>query len=320
MEFRVPGKIVKFSFLPMLGTEVLHAEVHPAKECQKGYTVIIKMQGIASAFKGRLLKDTSEGPIEKHTADMRLYCKGVFISDQQYSSVWDWNLNNVSINRDRSMVDQFDLCYEGAKWLSYHGTDDHFDLILKKLDSIEAVSMTQWLNDKGSAKLADAFVRIYGERACLSDANLRSMSLAEQLGFTVVDVPDHMQSKLYGRIKTATQVLPKNSELEPVDIEPYREAVARLRQLDSLICAPHFKVMIFSNRMENLKGKADLDDLTMWLSEGLFTDGNELELVRTYLHEAGHLMSNAPDATTSFEMALDGIAGRLAMKILGESN
>ncbi len=143
--------------------------------------------------------------------------------------------------------------------------------------------------------------------------------IARDNGYKVIKLPDSLAQRLASYCITTKDVLPKNHDLEPVNIDDYREQVAWLRKLDNLISAPNFTIKLFANRDDSEKGRADLEDNIMWLSVGLFSAGNELELARTYLHELGHLMSQSGDATKKFEYALDGIAGRLALAYLDGS-
>jgi hypothetical protein len=318
MEFHLPNHIVTFCLREVHGVQVLHAEINDGPDCE-GFSVIIKMQGIAISFEGRILESPKQGPVGKMSPNaMRVYCKGVFISDMEYKSIWDWNLNELTINRDRSMVEKGTISFRGGDWLDDFATVEQFEEIVRNPDTVEGSDLIYWVrSDRGRRNLAEAFRNVHGEKGVLDMGESLHNIQAMNGGYKPIKVPDNMRDRLAGNIKTSEDVLPKHHDLIPVDADKYKHNIAWLRRLNDIIAAPYFSVRVFAVTADHLKGRADIEDMTVWLSEGLFTPGNDLELLRTYLHEAGHIMSSAKDATFEFENALDGIAGRLAMNLLG---
>lgn len=315
-----PGKTVTFAFDDVYGVPVLHASVDDNPLHESGYEAVIQMPGISMAFAGKLLDDRAEGPKEKTSVSpMRVFCKGVYVSDIRQESIWDWNLPRLNINRDRSMVNSSDVLDKIGTWLALNVTPEIADRLVADSAAVESNYVLLYhRSEKLIAAVVAAFQRKHGEKCCLATNVPSADARAEREGYNVVaDVSVGMMEMLErGKIVKAHLVIPKDHDLEPVDIEPHRAAIKKLRQLDLVTGAPLFSVHVFSNRSEARKGFTVYADRRVWLSEGLFTPGNELELVRTYLHETAHVMSDSGDETQEFEHALDGIAGRLGMQLL----
>lgn len=313
----LPTSTVTFAFETVFGQEVLHAQIEDASNAD-GYEVVITMPGIANSFDGKILDSQENGPRPKREPDaLNVYCKGVHICElPNIKSIWDWNLNDIAINRDRSMVSTYDIARRISDQLDFHLTPELIEGITANPDSLEGTQgLELTYNGESLKKIADGFRARYGENMVLMAADHATNEIARQNGYRPVPLPEITAKRLAGFIKSAEEVLPRNHDLESVDISKYAEQIARLRRLDDILAAPPFSLSIFASRSESLKGRADIDDVRIWLSESLFTSGNELELVRTYLHELGHICSSANDLTSDFEFALDGIAGRLAMKV-----
>jgi len=105
----VPGKRITFGFAPIFGKDVLHAYIEPDNHSD-GYRAEIVMHGCAFAFVGRLLDDRTPRAMEKSCGTgFKCYVKGVFVSEFGNDAIWDWNLGNVRMNRDRSLVLEKDI-------------------------------------------------------------------------------------------------------------------------------------------------------------------------------------------------------------------
>ncbi len=321
MKLQIPGKQVEFKFVQVLGADVLHAEVKDGPDCT-GYLVSIEMPGIGFAFDGKILDNKNDGPQPKHCADeMRIFCKGIFVGAIKEPSLWDWNLNSLTINRDRSMVDPTSVKSAMAIWFEYHAEDEQIAQVMSgDKDAFEQKSGIQYTWSGSLAeKFANAFKNAFGEMAVLAEASdYHQISLAEGKGYRPIELSDAMRDKIRYMVPTPAKVLAESMDLEPITPDIYmRSSIDRLRTLDSILCAPAFSVHVYANRGETFKGQARHQDHQLWLSEQLFTPGNEQELIRTYVHEVAHLISGgAQDATLQFEHALEGMCGRLALSYL----
>lgn len=315
----LPGKTITFGFEDVMGAPVLHAFMEPNPIHSDGYEATIRMTGIALAFAGRLLSDRTEGPLNQALpGEMRVYSKGVYITFKKCESIWDWNLNSLRVNRDRSMVSELDLVLAIGNYLRANITSDQAEQMIRCDDSFESNTVLYWVSGGLLPQsLRDAFYRVHGNKACIASENAVANIKVKSNGYEPVTVNKHLAKVLdEGGVPTASSLIPRDYDLEPVPSDQYQAQIARLKSLDKLISAPGCSVCVFATRNDALKGRASTDDCRIWLSEQLFSPGNEQELVRTYLHEMGHIMSSAGDATVEFEHVLDGIAGRLAMHIL----
>lgn len=313
LTLHIPGRTVTFGFEEVLGAEVLHAYIAPNPLHTEGYEAVIEMQGVGHVTDGRILTDQHDGPRPKmESGSLRVYCKGVYVSTLNVRSIYDWNLKELEINRDRSMVQQFDAAWAIGKWLEANMTAEIAAEIIAHPDTIEADQAIEYHSGGKVKKVAEAFRAKYGEKACIASKDPRATLKAEAIGHVVIDVPDELAKVLHKHgVHYAHTVLPAHYELEPVDVTPYTAQIARCRSLDKVIGAPPFKVCVFANYDDSALGRCDTDERTVWLSEQLFTPENGQRLIGTYLHEAAHIISSAYDGTQEFEWSMTQIMGRL---------
>lgn len=316
----VPGRTIMFAFDDVMGVQVLHASVEDNPLHEFGYEAVIQMPGVSMAFAGRLLDDRTPGPREKpEQKGCRVFCKGVFVTDLSNDSIWNWNLDGLKINRDRSMVNTSEVTYSIREWLQANITPEIADTMLSNPDTLESDNVLAWMvGGKTVEAMRAAFARRHGEKSCIGTGIPKVDAQAERQGYTVAQgISAGMESCLRNAgVPKSDKVIPKGFDFEQVDGEPYRAQLAELKKLDSIIAAPGCGVFIYANREESRKGMAIVADRRIWLSQSLFSEGNELELVRTYLHEMAHLICGHDDETAEFEFALDGIAGRLGVQVL----
>ena len=315
----LPGKCVTFGFEDVMGVDVLHAHIEANPLFTEGYEAVIEMHGIAFACVGRFLPSRTDGPRDKaHDADMRVYVKGVYIAAMDLQSLWDWNLNSLEVNRDRSMVTTFNLTWAIGDWMEDNLTPDMAAQIVAKPDCTEGTKAIK--NHKGgNCKLiADAWRQKHGDRAVIEDDDRQVNKMARREGYTTVKVNESELASLlaYHGVKHASAVLPESYDLESVDPARFAAQIAMLRSLDPMIAAPDVTLCVFKNRDDLELGRADDKENRIWLNEQCFLPGNEEKMVMTYLHEIAHVMSRSCDETRRFEYTLTQIAGRLALQAL----
>lgn len=313
-----PEYLVAFQMRNALGTQSLHALVTegPAAE---GCTIDITMAGIGAASRGKILElDPGPTPCRMDAAVTRIYLKGIFVTSMTRLALTDWNFETLAINRDRSMVSDFEVTYEIGRWMDENLTIAMASQILDRPESFEAKALEYWDHSEHiQEQMAAAFILKNGEGAVLATGT-EADQVAAREGHRLSYVPDStIRAALAKTIATSHTITTKRYDLEAVDPARYSGQLMRLRELDPIIAAPNVTVRIFAARSDDLKGMAELSDIVLWLSEALFTEGNDRELVRTYLHEMGHIMSQGSDASMAFEAALEAIAGRLAIRVLG---
>lgn len=320
---RTPGSTIEFLFRKVMGTDTLHAKV-TKEQNGEGFTASVVMQDVARALEGRILPACPIGPMPRSEPEgMRVYIQGVYITTMKGTAIWDWNISGegVTLNRDRATVSEFEVGWAIGKWLRDNATVDIARQLLCHAETIEADACGDYhVDNQLKESLAQAFEDKHGDRAVVAMGG-EVDQVAARKGYTpvVVDSRDLRGALLKAGVPSSATVSSTQYDLKALPIGKYRKQLAELRKLDKIIAAPKVTVRVFEVRADELKGLAALDDMVLWLSAQLFLEGNKQELVRTYLHELAHFMSGAHDASLSFENALDGIAGRLGMAVLGVS-
>lgn len=306
-------QVVRFDIeeIAGIGSDGLVAKITRQATGVKGCRITLRMQGIGHIWKGRILEDRAEGPRSKmRQSSMRVYCKGVFINDFDAKSLRDWNLNRLTINRDRDLATESNVRSAIYSWLETNSSlDDEF--VTRMAFETEG-SIYIWGDAR--QRLCKAWYRKHGDNAVLSVDDKAINSRAEKAGYKLVPPANDLVKQI--GLQTAEDVAPRY-ELESLPVEPYRESIARLRRLDEIVGAPGLSILVFDPGSIDLFGLAEIGERRIWLSCHLFSPGREFDLTRTYLHEIAHFLSGgADDYTALFEHTLDGVAASLAMKLL----
>jgi len=283
-----------------------------------GLRVSVNMPRAGVVMHGRILDKTDSGPIPK--ADplaMKIYVKGVWICDLARPSLYDWNLNDLTINRDRNLAAESSIAiYMSTQFEYYHA--DKLDELATAGKTFETEAAGDYLGASALKKVANAWVKLHGPKAVLKSEDHEVNIAARKAGFKTVAPVNGLIEQL--PIPRAEDVLNGNGELVALDPAPFADQIARLRLLDSAIDAPLVTLMVFSPGNRNEMGYADIQEDRLWLSDQLFAQGRELDLTRTYLHEMAHFLSGgASDGSIAFEDALDHVAGKLALQLLEET-
>lgn len=282
-----------------------------------GLRVSVNMARAGVIMHGRILDKTVSGSIPKaDPTTMKIYVKGVWICDIDRPSLYDWNLNYLTINRDRNIASESSIAIYMSAEISYDST------ILEKLASAPKTFETEtagtYINTGAQKKIAEAWVKLHGPKAVLKSEDHETNIAARRKGFKVIAPINSLIEKL--PVPKADDVVNGNGELVALDPAPFADQIARLRLLDSAIDAPLVTLMVFSPGNRNEMGYADIQENRLWLSDQLFAQGRELDLTRTYLHEMAHFLSGgASDGSIAFEDALDHVAGKLALQLLKET-
>lgn len=347
--------VVTFEFQSVLNVSTLHAKVQPLTDCKQeirdliegyvtqpdGFLVIVNMYGIGDCFEGKILLKASEGPIRKGShveledavidpmgptsvPDAIIYCKGVYVATIASMSLYHWNLNDMKINRDRSMVSTASVSDGIGKWLIENHRFDVVKEILensKTLDSLEmlAIYRSSWMPTM-KAMVSEAFYSLYGSNAVLAADDHTTNRKAAEKGAKVVTVLNAQAKHAYtlAGVNLAADMLHKRDFLEAVDPTPYKELINWLRKIDKHLPTKSFglSLRIFTGESAEF-GYADKSENVVWINERLFQQHDHLQLMATYIHECAHFSSDATDCTRAFEAELDTIAAMLAIDILG---
>ena len=323
VEITTPEHFITFAIEPGIGGEpCLHAHVTEVASSNPGMTIDIHAPGIGSSIMGKFLFGQDEGPMPKSDpAKMQLYVKGVWIGPVEQPSIYDWNLNNVKINRDRTMATTHEIGWTIHQWIEAHMTDELAEILVQHqkhgADLIELYGIKYVYERKVTDMLVKAFMKVYGEKAIMAIDDTHANMRAQEKGYALIYGINEDLAKplMLGGVQNSRQVLGEWTP-EPVSIEPYTGRITWLRKLDDTTGIDGFSVYVMKTNDANLQGLADRNENRLWLSESLFKQGNEFELVRTYLHEVAHFATSGMDGTRTFEQGLDFIAAKLAMELL----
>lgn len=310
---------VTFGFEDTLGVESLTAYI-AKPQIQSGFIAEITMPLVGSIYKDRIITGLDSGPFRPSSrGHVQVYVKGVYITTISGESIWDWNFTNeMRLNRDRSMVSDFDVKFAAGQWLGQYMDADQAKALILTPGVMERDAMQYGKHYRNcNVALRKAFYEVHGQNAVLANGTSADHA-AESQGFVVVTVnpPEFREVLHYSGIKLSEQVVGLSHRLDAVDPAPFSDAIENLRRLDGYINAPRTTIRVFADSGRHM-GLADVDDMTIWLHQSLFLDGCERDLTATYLHEMAHIISKAADETREFESALDSIAASFALAVLG---
>jgi hypothetical protein len=316
---------ITFGFKKAAGfeTSTLHAEINPNKARDAGHAVKIEAKGIAQVYADNFLSpDAPIGPFEKkaNAKGMRVFVKGIFITRVPEFSLFDWNIETCTLNRDRSVPDAWSLRRNIGRLIAKQIETDPglADKLLDKPESYEAKAVdSAWPNREQKEALASAARRKFGDNMVLAASDMSVNALASYKGFSPVALPDHIASNLVDVMDKATDMVSKVDRLEQSTFTPSDGDLRELHRLADILGIPcEIFVCVDNNKHLGAAAWNDRGMARVWLSEKLFVPGARFERIRTMLHELGHLKDKGDDGTVEFEASLDWIAAKLAEFIL----
>lgn len=323
-----PTFVASFALDEAEGERVLIMKVKPPMTPYSDCEIMIGIPGIAAAIDGRFLKDRQRGPREKREPDaMHVFVRGVHVQRIEQKSLFDWNIYDVQINRDRSMINEWCIAREAAAWLDRNMNEElAVKLINADSGTFELETMEKWpeyFNRPSRAHLVSALKKKHGANIIVGTQNASANKLAAAKGNTVLVLDQGLAKVIKPTIKGGEGVLDSEDLIQsgralrnvPAQAE-WREAISEIEQIIDLIEIPA-EIMIFQDFEMAELGLAVLrperDGCTLWLNEKLFLPGYRRERVSTAIHELGHIRDKAGDGTIEFEKSLDTIAGIIAL-------
>lgn len=282
-----------------------------------GFTVTLKMAGIQDAYEGKFIDREQTYIPRGQTA--KLYCKGVYICDLPDEHMFSWNLNGLTINRDRAIPSSFSV-----NWEIVHSDlpVEFFKTLLQDKNAAES-KLSEWsyASERNKRLIERTFKELHGADAVIytEGDTVHDAVACQNAGHKAIFVPDGLRRAMTG-IRTVSEVLnsEQKTDYKLVPLSKYGSKMQWLRRADFMLNNPTVSVRIYENVKESQYGFAVIEDREIFLNESLFADGRESDLITTYLHEMAHIISGAIDCTREFENALDRIAGNLAMQLIGD--
>jgi hypothetical protein len=307
---------------------ILFMRTTPPDSPYVGCEIYIEFPGIAQAIKDRFLFEGKPGPMEKREEEaMNLFVHGVFVQRIEQHSMFDWNVENVEINRDRSIVDRVYINREIAYWFNKKMNSDLAEQLMKaEPGCVELRALEQWpeaIDRPAKAMLVCAMKKIHGADVIIATGNTTANKLAAAKGMTVIVLDEGLAKVIKPRfendegVRDSEQMLQTGGALQAVSIHPeWVEAIKEIEDVIDLLGIP--AEMRFFQHFENAElGLAVLrpDHLgcTLWINERLFLPGNRRERMSTAIHELCHIRDKGNDGSIEFEKTLDNVAGILAL-------
>jgi hypothetical protein len=315
-----PDATIWFEMRPHLGHQVLFAHVTPDGERREGYTARLCMAGAGDVLGGRIIDGKQSRCIPKALDETcRIFCRGVWICDlKAKTSLHSYNLNNLTLNRDRSMAASYAIAREVVTLLNERMDAAMADKIVGNLgawESKECLDDYHYHVGEGSAKhLAEAFTRRYGPMAVVS-TDLKCSNLAAKRGYRPIPMGDGLQRLLCdGGAPRDADMITGAEDLEPVEHfdDDWRPMIEELMALAGMVGVASVTVKVFEDDFSTM-GMALPSLNLVWLNRSLMQHDNRFERVRTFLHELAHIASGATDESAGFEVALDSMLASLAI-------
>ena len=309
---------ITFAFKERLGTKMLFA-VYDDEDVWPVFKVTIHAPKAKEIYEDLFLApDVMVGRIElMEQGKVRVFCKGVFITTLEETGLFDWNVDNLTLNRDRSVPNHYSI-QSGIGRLLDGDLPRNPALCDKLISNTHAFELNclaaTWMGDSAKAALTQAFYRRFGDKAILSSGDLAPDQLAAHRGFKPITLPGHLGSMLDA--KKVGDIISLADKLEPSDLVV---SPAMMEELEYIIDRLNVPCLI-----QVAKDDGETDGFAswtgtkaeVWLNERLLMPGCRKDRIRTLCHELGHLKDNSGDGQIPFEISLTDIAGTLAVALL----
>jgi hypothetical protein len=327
---RVPFGTITFQLErpPSFTSRLLHALIHHSHQPLLGACeTTIRLPGIVNSCSNRFTP-LPPGPLPKlpDHPNLRVFSKGIWIQTIPFPSLYDWNLTNVTINRDRSVIDTWTLRQAIGAYLIPRMTVDTALAILKDETLFEAEvtrsAQDRFATPQTKSAFEEALIQCYGAKVCIADPESNTNNeRAISKGYNPVPVPLPFHPLFRRTIRRAEDFKPKprKQPRKPVNSEPHRSALREIYALLELLnCPSHISIFSPSatDQEDGIIGTARIckGSLLIELSEELFKPGRRLDRLHTVLHEIAHLAGDFhDDGTLAYEHDLGKIAARCAM-------
>lgn len=284
-----------------------------------GCKMFISAPNVSNIIKDKFVDVKKQSLIEKENKQkMKVYFKGVFVSEIDRKSLYDYSLNNFKLNRDRNVINQWDFEWEASSFLS---SEMNYELAKKIIDSSPDFFEVQLIKNfpsnfgRSARKLISKAIKDkYGENIVISTDDSEMNELAKSKGVKVVRLNDGF-SEICDDIETSKQFMMKEVNFKILGTNIFDDAKSELMEMLEVFNL-NIDLYVYENNSATfaLMGKADGNKV--YLNEILFLKGNKKKRVSVFLHEIAHVMSKADDATIRFEDCLSDMLGELGSKVL----
>jgi hypothetical protein len=270
---------------------------------------------------GKLLTD------EKHRN--KIFAKGIFVK-QMEDMKWGYDLSTMNLNRDRSMIDEWDVRCNIVYLLTslYHDGSVTLADIRELFDNNhwEAQSSYAWSGSDIVRDMLVEYVKSQGGKKCIVTASGEEAVKAESFGWTAVRVPKALADAFSTRLNSDSYAdFRKNIGLSTYRemIDEMRDSVAETYATDSLNEGEVSNLAWATNVLASVdvtvtptivKFVRDGEILGLYkcgeifLAKSLLTD--KVETLSTLVHEYSH--SFGGDGTIAHSTAIESLWTKIA--------
>jgi hypothetical protein len=250
-----------------------------------------------------------------------IYHRGLRVCELPDKGIYDWNLKDLELNRDRSVPERGGLLTAVAmEMLEQMKTSDMLcDQLLSHPAAFETVAAGSiWYERSLRTRMTAAFRRAFGDRAVLSAQDTTRDGIATRLGFRVVSFDGNLRYMLAGTgfVQTAEQVQTAFDGLTETQSAIPAAVQAEFEWLVDFL-GVQGRLVLMRDGQDAPLGLARWRDtaVELWLNERLLLPGCRTQRWGTLCHELGHIQGAHPDGSLGFEDSLSSIAGKLAVAL-----
>lgn len=312
-------------------SDVLKFKITQAQNDSDGLKIMVK--GVSSqdweTFQARFLflapttntVETQYGTILRNPQDRgKVYVKGIYVQHNDQLGA-GYNFSDADLDRDRRMVDSYDLRYKASMiWrdaISSDPTliDSMFDLLLDS--SIDLKNIGDYIHGESVDKLLACFTAKYGDGALPVENYSQAQELAHFGGRGIV-VPQKLVNALANKLGNFDKIkdglsntaftLVSPCDLSTVERKNLENAVAALTLVESSFDPSTLNVACFidtNKRGLHIEGK-------LYLSKGILA--SQAETVMVLIHEYCHKYGK--DGERSFTDGCAELASRIIASLV----
>lgn len=254
--------------------------------------------------------------ISKIDSNMRVYCHGVLVHQNDQASVYDYNNNELALNEERNIKSTWDFEYELTRCIIHNTNEEIIQTLLESDKS--GCKYFEWerfqssiLNwEDASISWANVFHKIHGDSAVIYDENSVSygvFSAIKMRGYEPVLIHSNSVFQILksAGVRDYLSILGEGYNLDiNHDTSQYPNVSAAMRIVTKYI--PEFSQIvetnrfgIFSSDMERSLGvtinmKKPADERMILINKEHVNDSIE-NIVATIVHEIDHLQTGITD-------------------------
>lgn len=240
----------------------------------------------------------------------KLYNKGVYIKD--IKSLFSYGLDIAHLNRDRDLVDMFDIAYQVRELWEQVDDSDLIDVLLKasnqRTDTSDLVEFYLKLRTDYPSIWAERFLAVFGSNACIATNDIASRE-AVCMGFIPVMLHHNNIGLLVdGGVKQDTDCLSADYEFVWAhqltrEEEQVKASMQRVALMLKLPAPDKLKVFEEYRNHAKVEGAFNPNEKSVYIKRECLTNGLSHAL-NVYLHELTHFITGADDLSRDFAESL----------------